>query len=64
MTYEESYETFTDAESLAKEVIRDVWIASLFSCSDRHKVIIKAAEKVFNEKFPDFEGLETLLSDL
>jgi len=64
MTYKESYETFTDAEALSKEVIRDIWNATLFGSIDRHKVIIEAAEKVFNEKFPDFKKFETMLSEL
>ena len=64
MTYMESYETYTDAESLAKEVLRDIWIATLFGSVDRRKVIIEAAEKVFNKNFPDFKNFETMLSEL
>ena len=64
MTYLESYETFDDAGKLAEEVIHDVWVASLFSMSYRHKVIIEAAEDVFSRKFPDYTGLKTRLSEL
>lgn len=64
MTYKESYETFTDADALAREVMRDIWNATLLGSIGRHKVIIEAAEKVFNEKFPDFKEFETMLSGL
>ena len=63
MTYgKESYETFTTCRGTLKGSI--IWNSTLFGSIDRHKVIIEAAEKVFNEKFPDFKKFETMLSEL
>ena len=66
MTYEESYRTFTDVESLMKEVARDVQIALFFGGGnqDRIKSIKRACENVVNEKFPDFKEYSVAFADL
>ena len=55
MTYEESYRQCLTPEDILKKVKHDVSIA-MFINKDRVSIIKQAAEKVFNEKFPDFEG--------
>ena len=54
MTYEESYRQCLTPEDILKKVKYDVAVAMLIN-KDRVSIIKQAAEKVFNEKFPDFK---------
>ena len=55
MTYEESYRQALTPEELLERVKCDIVIA-MFLNRDRVSIIKQVAEKVLNEKFPDFEG--------
>ena len=52
MTYEESYRKAKSLEELKKEVEDDLKIAAAFGL-DREANILKAANKVANEKFKE-----------
>ena len=54
MTYEEAYRECKTAEELLSMVNTDIIMAAVFN-GDRIPVIRKMAEKVLNEKFPDYE---------
>lgn len=55
MTYEEAYRQCLTPEKILEYVKYDVACAMVIN-TDRIPIIIQAAEKVLNEKFPDFEG--------
>lgn len=54
MTYEEAYRQCKTVEELLKMVNRDMAFAAVIN-RDRIPVIRKMAEKVLNEKFPEYE---------
>ena len=54
MTYEEAYRQCKTAEELLKMANTDMAFAAVIN-SDRIPVIRKMAEKVLNEKFPDYK---------
>ena len=54
MTYEEAYRRCKTAEELLEMANIDMAFAAVIN-SDRISVIRKMAEKVLNEKFPDYE---------
>ena len=55
MTYEEEYRQCLTPNDLLQDVEYDIALAMVTN-KDRIPIIIQAAEKVLNEKFPDFEG--------
>ena len=54
--YEESYKHCSTPEKILENVKYDVACAMIIN-TDRIPIIIQAAEKVLQEKFPDFEGM-------
>lgn len=58
MTYEESYRKCESLEDLHKEVNSDVVIAKMYGSQDRIEAILKAANKVANEKFKECKYME------
>lgn len=56
MTYEKTYRQCLTPEKILEYVKYDVACAMVIN-TDRIPIIIQAAEKVLQEKFPDFEGI-------
>jgi hypothetical protein len=54
MTYEEAYRKCKTAEEIMKMANEDMALAAVLN-PDRIAVVRKMAEKVLNEKFPDYK---------
>lgn len=56
MTYEEEYKQYPSPQKILEKVKYDIALAMITN-TDRIHIITQAAEKVLQEKFPDFEGI-------
>ena len=60
MTYEEAYRQCLTPEKILEYVRYDIacaMVTAMVTKINKTPIIIQAAEKVLQEKFPDFEGI-------